>query len=63
MTFKRMIHAVETHSGLPMRVITGGVPTIPGGSVYEQMRWLEKNDDQLRLLMLREPRGISRCLL
>lgn len=57
MSFKRMFHAVETHSGEPMRVVTGGIPYIPGDSVYEQMRWLEKNDDQFRLLMLREPRG------
>ena len=52
-----MFHAVETHAGEPMRVITGGVPHIPGDTVYEQMRWLEKNDDQIRQLMLREPRG------
>src|SRR5262245_15667363 len=55
--FKRIIHAVETHSGEPMRVITGGVPNIPGNTVYEQMKWLQQNDDQIRLLMLREPRG------
>lgn len=53
----RTIQAVEVHSGEPMRVITGGVPEIPGGSVYEQARWLETHDDQLRRLMLREPRG------
>ncbi len=57
MRFKRMFQAVEIHSGTPMRVITGGIPNIPGDSVYEQMQWLAKNDDQLRLLMLREPRG------
>lgn len=57
MTFKRMIHAVETHSGEPMRVITGGVPNIPGDTVYDQMVWLRENDDQIRMLMLREPRG------
>lgn len=57
MSIKRMIQSVETHSGEPMRVITGGVPYIPGNSVYEQMKWLEHNDDQLRKLMLREPRG------
>lgn len=57
MSFKRMIHAVDTHSGEPMRVITGGIPNIPGNTVYEQMRWLKKNDDQVRMLMLREPRG------
>lgn len=57
MTVTRTLHCVETHSGEPMRVITGGVPHVPGASVYEQMKWLERNDDQLRMLMLREPRG------
>ncbi|WP_277188208.1 proline racemase family protein [Caballeronia sp. BR00000012568055] len=57
MTFKRTFQTVETHAGEPMRVITGGVPHIPGNTVYEQMKWLEKNDDQIRMLMLREPRG------
>lgn len=52
MAFKRMIHAVDTHAGTPMRVITGGVPHIPGSSVYEKMKWLAANDDQLRKLML-----------
>lgn len=57
MSFKRTIHAIDTHAGEPMRVITGGVPNIPGKSVYEKMVWLRENDDQLRKLMLREPRG------
>src|SRR4051794_26159960 len=57
MPYRRMIQTVETHSGEPMRVITGGVGHIPGNSVHEQMKWLECNDDQLRMLMLREPRG------
>jgi proline racemase len=57
MSFKRTFQAVETHSGEPMRVVTGGVPHIPGNSVYEQMKWMEANDDQIRMLMLREPRG------
>lgn len=57
MNFKRFFTTVETHSGEPMRVVTSGVPNIPGNSVYEQMKWLEKNDDQVRMLMLREPRG------
>ncbi len=30
MGFKRMFDAVETHCGEPMRVVTGGIPTIPG---------------------------------
>ncbi len=54
---KRTIQAVECHAGEPMRVITGGVPIPPGDTVFDQMKWLEENDDQLRMLMLREPRG------
>lgn len=57
MGYKRTINAVDTHAGIPMRVITGGVPHIPGASVYDKMKWLQENDDQLRKLMLREPRG------
>lgn len=38
MTLKRMITAVDTHSGIPMRVITGGVDHIPGASVLDKVR-------------------------
>ncbi len=57
MAFKKMITAVDTHAGEPMRVITGGVPHIPGSSVFEKMKWLEAEGDDLRMMMLREPRG------
>ncbi|MCE8034904.1 proline racemase family protein [Halomonas sp. MCCC 1A11057] len=57
MAFKRTIHAIDTHAGEPMRVVTGGIPNIPGKTVHEKMVWLRENDDQLRKLMLREPRG------
>lgn len=57
MSVARSFQTVETHSGEPMRVVTGGLPHIPGDSVYEQMRWLENNDDQIRKVLLREPRS------
>lgn len=57
MAFKRAVQAVDAHAGIPMRVVTGGIPHIPGGTVYEKMHWLRDNDDQLRKLLLREPRG------
>ena len=57
MSFKRTIQAVDAHAGIPMRVVTGGIPHIPGSTVHEKMRWLEENDDGLRKLLLREPRG------
>lgn len=38
MTFQRMITAVDTHSGIPMRVITGGGGHIPSATVLDKMR-------------------------
>jgi proline racemase len=52
------IRAVDLHAaGEPGRVIVGGVEGIPGGSMFEAMSWLRANRDDLRLRMLREPRG------
>jgi len=53
-----MITAVDAHAcGEPGRVITGGVLDVPGKTMFEKMRHLETHADQLRLRMLREPRG------
>jgi len=58
MRMSRMITAVEAHAeGEPGRVITGGLPPIPGASVFEKMQWLAREGDHIRKLMLREPRG------
>ncbi|MEA2545473.1 MAG: proline racemase, partial [Chloroflexota bacterium] len=52
------IRAVDLHAGgEPGRVIVGGIDGVPGGSMFEAMRWLQANRDDLRLRMLREPRG------
>ncbi len=58
MGIRRTFDAVEVHEGEPMRVITGGVPYIPGNTLMEQRNWLIRHDDQIRKLMLTEPRGI-----
>ncbi|GAA6190702.1 proline racemase family protein [Phaeobacter sp. NW0010-22] len=58
MRASRIITAVEAHAeGEPGRVITAGLPHMPGNSVFEKMQWMQKNADDVRLLMLREPRG------
>jgi proline racemase len=58
MRFSSMITAVDAHAcGEPGRVITGGVLDVPGRSMFEKKTWLERHADQLRLRMLREPRG------
>ena len=52
------IRAVDLHAaGEPGRVIIGGVDGVPAGSMFDAMTWLRENRDDLRLRMLREPRG------
>lgn len=58
MRISNMITAVDAHAcGEPGRVITGGVPPIPGSTMFEKMQWMHENYDGLRQRMLREPRG------
>ena len=53
-----MIQAVDLHAaGEPGRVIVGGVLDVPGTTMFEKMTWLQTHGDDLRLRMLREPRG------
>ena len=53
-----VIEAVDAHAaGEPGRVIVSGVEGVPGGSMFEAATWLAANRDDLRLRMLREPRG------
>ena len=53
-----MIHAVDLHCcGEPGRVIVGGVPDVPGRTMFEKMQHLAEHQDDLRKRMLREPRG------
>jgi len=61
-----MISAVDAHAcGEPGRVIVGGVLDVPGTTMFEKMKYLETRGDDLRKLMLREPRGYpaSNCNL
>ena len=53
-----VVEAVDAHAaGEPGRVIVGGVEGVPGTTMFEKMTWLQANRDDLRLRMLREPRG------
>ena len=52
------IRAIDLHAcGEPGRVIVGGVEDVPGVTMFDKMSWLRANRDDLRLRMLREPRG------
>jgi proline racemase len=58
MTAVHAFTAVDSHTeGMPTRVITGGVDTIPGATMLERKLRFEAELDELRLLLMREPRG------
>jgi proline racemase len=54
------IEAVDSHTeGMPTRVVTGGVDPIPGATMLDRKLHFESEMDDLRLLLMREPRGHS----
>jgi proline racemase len=54
----RLINAIDVHAdGLPGRVIIGGVGNVPGETMRDKARYLQDEADDLRKLMLNEPRG------
>jgi proline racemase len=54
----RYFAAVDSHTeGMPTRVITGGVGAIPGATMLERRAHFVAHMDDLRLLLMREPRG------
>jgi proline racemase len=54
----RLIHCVDAHAeGEPSRIVVGGVLDVPGTTMLEKARWLEREGDWLRRLCLFEPRG------
>jgi proline racemase len=56
----RYFAAVDSHTeGMPTRVITGGLGPVPGATMQERRLYFEAHLDDLRLLLMREPRGHS----
>ena len=52
------VSAIDAHTGgEPLRVITGGLGEIPGGTILAKRRYAEKNLDRLRTALMWEPRG------
>ncbi|HEV2450791.1 MAG TPA: proline racemase family protein [Streptosporangiaceae bacterium] len=58
MRARRVFSAVDSHTeGMPTRVITSGVGVLPGDTMYERMNYLATKRDDLRTLLMYEPRG------
>ena len=54
----RSFTAVDSHTeGMPTRVVTAGVEPLPGATMLERKLYFERELDELRLLLMREPRG------
>jgi proline racemase len=60
MRSRLMFNAVDSHTeGMPTRVITSGVGTLPGATMADRRRYLMNERDDLRTLLMTEPRGHS----
>lgn len=60
MHFKHMINCIDAHTGgEALRIITSGLPPIKGKTILEKRQYILENHDDLRKLMMLEPRGHS----
>ncbi len=52
------ITTVDAHTeGEPFRVITDGLPELPGETILARRRYAKENLDHLRTALMWEPRG------
>ena len=58
MRWTRVLNVVECHAaGEVGKVVTGGFGDVPGETMFDKMRYIEQHRDDVRQLLLREPRG------
>jgi proline racemase len=58
MTSDGPIRVVDSHTeGMPTRVVTSGVATLPGANMLERRAAFESRHDHLRTFLMYEPRG------
>ena len=58
MNFSRSYTTVDAHTaGEPLRIVTSGIPRLPGATILEKRRWVKENMDDVRRTLMLEPRG------
>lgn len=58
MKASRTISTVEVHTGgEPFRIVTSGLPRLPGKTIVQRRAWLKENADEIRRALMFEPRG------
>lgn len=52
------LSVIDMHTGgEPVRIVTGGYPAVPPGTILEKRAWVRDNLDHLRKILIFEPRG------
>jgi proline racemase len=60
MRWDRVLTVVDVHAeGEVGKVVTGGLPDVPGRTMFDKRLWLERERDELRTFLLHEPRGAA----
>ncbi|HET8985831.1 MAG TPA: proline racemase family protein [Trueperaceae bacterium] len=58
MEFSRTYTTIDAHAaGEPLRIVTAGIPRIPGDTILAKRAWLRDNLDHVRTTLMHEPRG------
>ncbi len=58
MRFNRLVATIDAHAaGEPLRIVTAGAPVLPGATILERRRAMAAHHDELRRILLFEPRG------
>ncbi len=63
-SLQNLITAVDSHTaGEPTRLVTGGIPPVPGATMVAKRAWLRDHADHLRTALVHEPRGHDAIVL
>src|SRR5947209_14200116 len=53
-----VITTIDAHAaGEPLRIVTGGLPPLPGNTILEKRRYMQQHLDHIRKALMWEPRG------
>src|SRR5436853_747875 len=53
-----VITTLDAHAaGEPLRIVTGGLPELPGASILARRRYMQEHYDHVRRALMWEPRG------
>lgn len=58
MEFRRLYTTIDAHAaGEPLRIVTAGIPPIPGETMLAKRRYVKAHLDEVRRCLMLEPRG------